>query len=181
VPLGLLPVVNDEAGSVLPVFSASRLAALAVVTLLPLAGPAEADPRVIHLAVNTATAIPDAPNSILPATALADVAKPAEQQVQPIGGGMASYYGRQFAGARTASGQRFDPDGLTAAHRTLPFGTQLRVTNPKTGQSVTVTVNDRGPWHGNRVIDLSDAAADQIGIRRAGSGMVQLAVLSPNE
>lgn len=145
--------------------------------LLPLAGPAQADPRVIHVAVNAA-ANPDAPESILPAAALA---APAEPKLQTIGSGMASYYGRQFAGARTASGQRFDPDGLTAAHRTLPFGTKLLVTNPKTGQSVTVTVNDRGPWHGNRVLDLSDAAAAKIGIVQAGSGMVNLAVLAPND
>jgi rare lipoprotein A len=150
--------------------------------LLPLAGPAQADPRVIHLAVNAA-ALPDAPESILPAPLAEPVAAPQFQapQFQTIGSGMASYYGRHFAGARTASGQRFDPDGLTAAHRTLPFGTKLLVTNPRTGQSVTVTVNDRGPWHGNRVLDLSDAAAAKIGIVQAGSGMVQMAVMAPND
>ncbi|WP_235522928.1 septal ring lytic transglycosylase RlpA family protein [Novosphingobium sp. Leaf2] len=94
-----------------------------------------------------------------------------------IAGGIATFYGRQFTGARTASGQRYAPDALTAAHRTLPFGTRLQVTNPRNGNSVIVTINDRGPFHANRVLDLSDAAADQIGIRNAGSGKVELAVL----
>ncbi|QDK31962.1 septal ring lytic transglycosylase RlpA family lipoprotein [Sphingomonas sp. IC081] len=90
---------------------------------------------------------------------------------------MASFYGRELAGNRTASGERFDPARLTAAHRTLPLGSQVRVTNPANGQSVIVTVNDRGPFHSNRLIDLSKAAADKIGISRAGSGKVELAVL----
>lgn len=147
----------------------------------------------IHVAFDAQAANEDAPdsvtsNAISPALAPAPTsglaapdlaALPAiEPRFAPIGSGMASYYGRQFAGARTASGQRFDPDALTAAHRTLPFGSQVRVTNPVTGAAVVVTINDRGPFHANRVIDLSDAAADQIGIRRAGSGIVQLAVLS---
>jgi rare lipoprotein A len=101
-----------------------------------------------------------------------------ELQFEPIAGGVASYYGRHLAGARTASGQRFNPDALTCAHRTLPFGTQIQVTNPANGESVVVTVNDRGPFHGNRVIDLSDAAAEEIGILGKGSGKVELAVLS---
>lgn len=91
---------------------------------------------------------------------------------------MASYYGSELAGSRTASGQRFDPSALTAAHRTLPFGTQVQVTNAATGDSVIVTINDRGPFHGNRLIDLSEAAAREIGIARMGSGMVKVAVLA---
>ncbi|MEW9856220.1 septal ring lytic transglycosylase RlpA family protein [Novosphingobium sp. M1R2S20] len=93
-----------------------------------------------------------------------------------IGDGMASYYGRELAGNRTASGERFDPSKLTAAHRTLPLGTNVRVTNQRTGESVMVRINDRGPFHGNRIIDLSEAAASEIGIRAAGRGMVELAV-----
>lgn len=93
-----------------------------------------------------------------------------------IGSGMASYYGRELAGNRTASGERFNPSDLTAAHRTLPLGSKVRVTNPRTGDSVVVRINDRGPFHGGRLIDLSEAAARQIGIRAAGRGMVQLAV-----
>ncbi|MFD2579500.1 septal ring lytic transglycosylase RlpA family protein [Novosphingobium colocasiae] len=95
---------------------------------------------------------------------------------QPMGKGIASYYGRELIGARTASGERYDPGALTAAHRSLPMGSHVQVTNAATGQSVIVTINDRGPFHGNRVIDLSQAAARQLGIERAGSGMVSLAV-----
>ncbi|KTR84983.1 lipoprotein [Novosphingobium barchaimii] len=89
---------------------------------------------------------------------------------------MASYYGHELAGNRTASGERFNPADLTAAHRTLPLGSKVRVTNPRTGDSVIVRINDRGPFHGNRLIDLSEAAAREIGIRAAGSGKVELAV-----
>ncbi|MFC0686806.1 septal ring lytic transglycosylase RlpA family protein [Novosphingobium clariflavum] len=118
------------------------------------------------------TALPAA----APLNPLADAAEPDEQAFETIGSGMASFYGRELAGNRTASGERFDPTRLTAAHRTLPLGSQVRVTNPANGQSVIVTVNDRGPFHSNRLIDLSKAAADKIGISRAGSGKVEIAV-----
>ena len=94
-----------------------------------------------------------------------------------IGGGIASYYGNELAGNRTASGERFNPGLLTAAHRTLPLGTRLRVTNPANGKSVVVRINDRGPFHGNRVLDLSKSAAAKIGLVQRGSGRVELAVL----
>ena len=86
----------------------------------------------------------------------------------------ASYYGDEFAGRPTANGETFDPGLLTAAHRTLPFGSLVRVTNAATGNQVVVRVNDRGPFHGNREIDLSEAAARKIGITAAGTGMVRL-------
>ena len=89
--------------------------------------------------------------------------------------GIASIYG--YKGGRTASGQRAHPSRLTAAHRSLPFGTRVRVTNLRNGRSVVVRINDRGPFHGGRVIDLSQAAAAELGIVRAGSGRVQLALL----
>jgi rare lipoprotein A len=101
---------------------------------------------------------------------------PATDEAEVIGGGVASWYGREFAGRRTASGERFDPGQYTAAHRTLPFGTRVRVTNAA-GQSVVVRINDRGPFHGGRVIDLSQAAAAELGLVRAGSGRVELALL----
>src|SRR6187402_1611211 len=99
-----------------------------------------------------------------------------EQPGAAIGGGVASWYGREFAGRRTASGERFDPASYTAAHRTLPFGTRVRVTSA-TGKSVVVRINDRGPFTGGRVIDLSQAAAAELGLVRAGSGRVSLALL----
>jgi rare lipoprotein A len=103
------------------------------------------------------------------------------QEFENIKGGTASFYGHSLRGARTASGERFNPDDLTAAHPSLPFGTKLRVTNALTGDSVMVRVNDRGPFHSNRVIVLSEAAAKEIGIARMGSGKVELAVLTEDE
>ena len=90
---------------------------------------------------------------------------------------MASYYGRRFHGRQTANGERFDMHAMTAAHRTLPFGTLVEVTNPVTGKRVTVRINDRGPFHGGRVIDVSRAAATELGLIRRGHGHVELAVL----
>lgn len=91
--------------------------------------------------------------------------------------GVASWYGEEFAGRTTANGEIFDPAQLTAAHRTLPFGTVLDVLNPKTNQSVRVRVNDRGPYIGGRVIDLSYAAAQKIGLIEPGIGEVQIAIV----
>lgn len=101
-----------------------------------------------------------------------------EEEFKVIGDGRASWYGAQFAGRPTASGEKFNPKELTAAHRTLPFGSRVRVTHAGTGKSVVVRINDRGPFHGDRVIDLSQAAAEEIGIRAAGSGRVELALLA---
>jgi rare lipoprotein A len=91
--------------------------------------------------------------------------------------GMAGWYGQEFAGRTTANGEIFDPLLMTAAHRTLPFGTIIDVKNPKTMQTVRVRVNDRGPYIGNRLIDLSYAAAQQIGIVDTGGGEVDIAVV----
>ncbi len=101
----------------------------------------------------------------------------AEPSATPIGPGVASYYGRRFHGRPTASGEAFDMNGLTAAHKTLPFGSRVRVTNPRNGASVVVRVNDRGPFTRGRDIDLSRAAAEQIGIVRSGHGRVELELL----
>lgn len=91
--------------------------------------------------------------------------------------GIASWYGEEFAGRTTANGEIFDPSSLTAAHRTLPFGTVLDITNPKTIQTVRVRVNDRGPYIGNRIIDLSYAAAQKIGLIEPGIGEVEIKVV----
>ena len=90
--------------------------------------------------------------------------------------GRASYYGRGFAGRKTASGERYDPNGLTAAHKTLPFGTRVRVSRPG-GPSVTVRVNDRCGCPGGRIVDLSESAARKLGMLRAGVVAVRLEVL----
>lgn len=91
--------------------------------------------------------------------------------------GIASWYGEEFAGRTTANGEIFDPLALTAAHRTLPFGTVLEVLNRKTNQAVMVRINDRGPYVGKRVLDLSYAAANQIGLIEPGSGEVEMKVV----
>jgi rare lipoprotein A len=88
--------------------------------------------------------------------------------------GKASYY---WQGQQTASGARFNPNGMTAAHRTLPFGTRVRVTNHSNGRSVVVTINDRGPFVGGRIIDLSRGAAQAISMTGAGVASVSLEIL----
>ncbi|WP_138498308.1 septal ring lytic transglycosylase RlpA family protein [Nostoc sp. PA-18-2419] len=92
-------------------------------------------------------------------------------------GGMASFYGYDGSGNRTASGQRFNPEGMTAAHRTLPFGTQVRVTNTRNGRSVVVRINDRGPYIRGRIIDLSAGAARILGMMGSGVAPVHIEVL----
>ena len=87
----------------------------------------------------------------------------------------ASYYGNEHAGKRTASGERFNPSAMTAAHRSLRFGTRVKVTNKRNGRSVVVRINDRGPFVKGRSIDLSHAAAKAIGM--GGSGQVSLLVM----
>ena len=91
--------------------------------------------------------------------------------------GLASWYGQEFAGRTTANGEIFDPALLTAAHRSLPFGTLLEVHNPANGKNVQVRVNDRGPFVGNRIIDLSYAAAAELGMVETGVGKVEIRVL----
>ncbi len=92
--------------------------------------------------------------------------------------GVASYYADRFHGRRTASGARYDRNGYSAAHRTLPLGTQVRVTDVGSGESVVVHINDRGPFGRGRVIDLSRAAASEIGLTRKGVAKVRLEVLN---
>jgi rare lipoprotein A len=91
--------------------------------------------------------------------------------------GMASYY---WQGQMTASGARFNPNAMTAAHRSLPFGTKVRVTNKRNGKSVVVTINDRGPFIRGRIIDLSNAAAGVIGMRSAGVAPVVVERIAKN-
>jgi rare lipoprotein A len=87
--------------------------------------------------------------------------------------GQASWYGHE-GGNSTANGERYSPGGYTAAHRTLPFGTRVRVTNNRNGRSVIVRINDRGPFTGGRIIDLSEGAAAAIGIKGSGVGNVTI-------
>jgi rare lipoprotein A len=91
--------------------------------------------------------------------------------------GLASYYAREHDGQRTASGERFDMRAMTAAHRTLPFGTRVRVTNLENGRQAVVRVNDRGPFRKGRIIDVSYAAARALGLVQQGVARVRVDVL----
>ena len=106
--------------------------------------------------------------AVLALGALACLGAPAQAEV-------ASYYGKELAGRRTASGERFNPSAMTAAHRTLRFGTRVRVTNPRNGRSVVVRINDRGPFVKGRSIDLSSGAARAIGM--GSTAQVRMQVL----
>jgi len=95
--------------------------------------------------------------------------------------GVASWYGRQHQGRATSSGEAFDMNQLTTAHRTLPFGTRVRVTNLENGRSVVVRVNDRGPFTATRILDVSLAAAKALGMVGAGVARVEMVVLGEGD
>lgn len=90
--------------------------------------------------------------------------------------GPASWYGGSFNGRKTANGERYNMFEMTAAHRYLPFGSRIVVTNLSTGKAITVRINDRGPYHGDRIIDLSYAAAVKLGMDQKGVQQVSLRV-----
>ena len=94
--------------------------------------------------------------------------------------GKASWYGPGFHGKKTSSGERFDMNTLSAAHRTLPIPSYARVTNLSNGKSVIVRINDRGPFHGNRVMDVSKAAAKELGFIHTGTANVKVEQILPN-
>lgn len=94
-----------------------------------------------------------------------------------LGSGHASYYGNELAGRRTASGELFNPSDMTAAHRTAAFGTRIKVTHLGNGREVIVRVNDRGPWGRGRIIDISYAAAKELGMHRSGTAQVKLTLV----
>ena len=128
-----------------------------------------------------------APAEAAPIPAIPEVAAPAVPVTLPaapkapfehVGDGEASYYGNELAGNRTASGERFNPRALTAAHRSLPLGTKVRVTNQSNGKSVIVRINDRGPFVKSRLIDVSYAAAQQISMIRSGHARVKLELIA---
>jgi rare lipoprotein A len=140
----------------------SVLAAAAVAQAQPASAPA------VPAAVPAAA--PAAATPATPAAAPAAASASAES-------GKIAYYGRKFAGRKTASGERFNPNAMTMAHKTLPFGTRVKVTNPKNGRSVVLRVNDRGPTTPDRVGDVSVAAARQLGMLRAGVIAAELQVV----
>lgn len=119
--------------------------------------------------------------SIVPSDACAQqkapTSSPAPVKRHSVETGKASWYGKAHQGQRTASGEAFDMHALTAAHRTLPFGTIVRVTNLKSGKSVQVRINDRGPYRRDRIIDLSYEAAKKLGFISRGTARVEISVV----
>jgi len=133
---------------------------------------ADAAPVPVQKKVAAAAELPQEPKAAAEASSIATEVVAS----RPMQSGMASYYGTE-SGSQTASGARFIPSDMTAAHRTLPFGTKVLVTNKSNGRSVVVTINDRGPFVGGRIIDLSTGAAGAIGMLGAGVAPVSLEVL----
>jgi peptidoglycan lytic transglycosylase len=136
---------------------------LTFISAVPSALEAQSEPSVLAAAVEE-FASDDAPT---PASVVSEQT------------GIASWYGIHWQGRKTASGVRFDVEKLTAAHRTLPLNTTVRVTNLLNGASVVVLVNDRGPYVGKRVIDLSEAAAKALNMVRKGLVPVRIEIIEP--
>lgn len=134
-------------------------------------------PAALLIGLATALVTPAVPRELTPAIARTDVAA-APRPVVPVHFGKASWYGARHHGRRTASGERFNMRDLTAAHRTLPLGTRVRVTNLRNGRSVDVRVNDRGPHVGDRTIDLSREAAARLDAEHPGVVPVKVVVLA---
>lgn len=121
------------------------------------------------------------PAASAPATAAAPAAAPAPAPAAPAAhgaDGKLAWYGRKFAGRKTASGERYNPDALTLAHKDLPFGTKVKVTNAKNQRSLVLRVNDRGPTQADRIGDVSQAAARKLGMMRAGVIDARIEVLA---
>ena len=115
--------------------------------------------------------------SIAITTSKAKTAATAAKKSTPSMKGVAAVYADMLQGRKTANGQTFSQHSLTAAHRSLPLGTTVRVTNLRNKRSVDVRVTDRGPWHRGRIIDLSKAAARELGMIRTGQALVQLEII----
>jgi rare lipoprotein A len=151
-----------------------RVVALGLVALTS-AAPAQTvaeSPRLQSLEQAVAE-VADAPDAPSIGAKLAVV----QQAFETVGEGNASYYGNELAGNRTSSGERFNPAAFTCAHRSLPLGTKLRVTNLANGRSVIVRVNDRGPFARGRILDMSLAAAREIAMVGPGHARVRLEVV----
>jgi rare lipoprotein A len=161
-----------------------RTLTFAAITAFGLTAAGHAEQVAIGVTPTTSALVQPRGPVFVPSTALAMTstevvqALPEPAAATALGSGVASYYADRFHGQRTANGERYDTHEMTAAHRTLPFGSQVRVTNPRNGESVVVRINDRGPFSGNRTIDLSRAAAEQVGIVRAGHGEVELELIA---
>ena len=166
-------------------FRANRLRATLIAGafgIVPLTASTAGTPADGSFPVETSATASELAAEIVPVTETPLTTAPsepveAEPVTSPLGTGVASYYGRKFHGRRTASGESFDMGAMTAAHRTLPFGSLVRVTNPANGRSVIVRINDRGPFTRGRVIDVSRAAAEELGLIARGHAAVELELI----
>lgn len=178
--------IEGRGGRSLTSRAAQALAAAGLLAFMPLAASTAAAPDTPVGRIESAAAaaaielVPlQAAATELAVTPPTDVEPaPSAPQETVIGRGSASYYAAKFEGRRTASGERFDNDDMTAAHQTLPFGSLVRVTNVATGRSVVVRVNDRGPFTRGRMIDVSRAAAAELGLVARGHADVELALIA---
>jgi rare lipoprotein A len=119
--------------------------------------------------------------AIRPALRSREGSRSQKKALVPVTEGRASFYSDQFHGRKTANGETFNMDKLTAAHPFLPFGTRVRVTNLRNGKDVIVRINDRGPFVKGRIIDLSTSAAKEIGLIKSGTVRVKLEALSSGQ
>ncbi len=134
----------------------------------------------VMLAFTPAAQAQQAPAASAPEAAAPAMATPSAAPASADASeGKVAYYGRKFAGRKTASGQRFNPNALTMAHKTLPFGTMVKVTNLSNDKSVVVRVNDRGPTQADRIGDLSYAAARKIRMLKSGVVNAKIEVVTP--
>lgn len=181
--LGALTVLLSGSSALIPVFAdpskaanQSAPAALAMSSDVPIATSTAVPADAVAIREQEPVAEPTEVLPIQPPVPIAP--KPAPQpRVVRVNSGEASWYGPGFFGNRTANGEVFRPGTMTAAHRTLPFGTMVKVTNLVNGRSATVRINDRGPFHGGRIIDLAHGAAQQLGVVASGVARVKLEVL----
>ncbi len=134
-----------------------------------------AKPATPAVAPPTAAAAPTI--TVAPTAAVAPVVAPSSSATNAMDG-KAAWYGKRFAGRKTASGKIFNPAAMTAAHNTLAFGTKVKVTNTKNNKTATVTITDRGPSTPGRIIDVSAAAASKLGFVRAGIADVKLEIVA---
>ncbi|HEX7685156.1 MAG TPA: septal ring lytic transglycosylase RlpA family protein [Trinickia sp.] len=141
--------------------------------------PAVAQAANAPVAFGAASAMPAGANKSLANAKPIDDDAPDVSDFKQVG--RASWYGRRFAGRKTASGERYDMYAMTAAHKTLPLASYVRVTNTTNNKSVVVKINDRGPYVRGRVIDLSYAAAKVLGLARAGTARVKIEGLTQEE
>jgi rare lipoprotein A len=149
-------------------------------TATPASAPADASsapaaPASSEASASSVQPAPAQPTAVVASAAPVEPVEPEPQVGPPFQKGIASWYGPRFHGRLTANGERFDRNAMTAAHRSLPFGTRVRVRVVSNGAEITVRINDRGPYIPGRIIDLSEGAARKVGI--AGVAVVELRLL----